>query len=70
MNERFWQIMCDLLPFFSLLYAANVVFLVLISASWFYGSPSRETAYVTILALVPISISLVLSTYVIRRCRS
>lgn len=70
MNERFWQMMCDFLPLFQLLFVANVVFLVMLAASWFFGDPSEGSKYVSMLALVVIGIALLLSTYVIRRCRS
>lgn len=70
MNERFWQMMCDSLPLFSLLFVANVVLLVMLTATWAFGDPSGGSAFVSGIALVVIAISLGLSTYVIRRCRS
>ena len=70
MRERFWEMLCDSLPLFALLFAANVVFLVLLALSWFFGDSDPETTYITMIALVPIGISLALSTYVIRRCRT
>jgi len=70
MNEHFWQMMCDYYPMFALLFVANVVFLVLLTLSWLYGNPDQAASVVTIMALVPIGVSLVLSTYVIRVCRT
>ncbi len=70
MKEQFWQILCDSLPFFSLLFTANVVFLVLLGLSWAFTTPTAETTYVSVLALGPIIVSLLLSIYIIRRCRA
>lgn len=70
MKEQFWQMLCDSLPFFSLLFTANVVFLILLGLSWVFTTPNAETTYVSVLALGPIVVSLLLSVYVIRRCRA
>ena len=70
MKETFWQILCDARPLFSILFTANVVFLALLGLSWLFGSRDSEMTTITLLALVPISISFLLSAYVLRRCRT
>lgn len=69
MNEFFWQRMQDWLPFFRILLATNVVFLVVLGMSLLLGEPSAATRVVIQLALVPIGISLLLSVYMIKRLR-
>lgn len=69
MNEFFWQRMQDWLPFFKLLFSANLVFLFMLGVSLFLGEPSAETRVIIQIALVPIGISLLISLFMIRKLR-
>lgn len=69
MNEFFWQRMKDWLPFFRLLLSVNVVFLFVLLLTMFLGEQSDATQVVMQLALVPIGLSLLISTYMIRKLR-
>jgi len=69
MNEFFWQRMQDWIPFFKLLFTANVVFLFMLGISLFLGQPSAETRVIIHMALVPIGLSLLLSGFMIRKLR-
>lgn len=69
MNKFFWQRMKDWLPLFKLLFMANIVFLFMLGLSLFLGTPSAETRSIMQLVLIPIAISLALSTYLIRKLR-
>jgi predicted tellurium resistance membrane protein TerC len=61
--------MQDWIPFFKLLFSANVVFLFMIGVSLFLGDPSAETKVIIQITLVPICLSLLLSGFLIRKLR-
>lgn len=69
MRETFWEIICDSLPLFGVLFAVDVVLLVFLLVSFpFVDDPATRIA--GLLAAAVLLVTLTGIGYVIRRCRA
>lgn len=50
MNERFWDIVCAFTDLYKAALALNATLLLVLSFSFFLGSPDRKTITITVLA--------------------
>ncbi|MCU4743004.1 hypothetical protein OB955_13750 [Halobacteria archaeon AArc-m2/3/4] len=70
MSERFWEVMCSVIPLWGILFGLNVVLLVFVGLSLFLTSPEPGTSQIMVINVVLITGFLVTLGYTIRRCRS
>lgn len=69
MRETFWEIVCDSLPLFGILFAVDVVLFVFLLVSFpFVDDPATRVA--GLLAAAVLVVTLAGVGYVIRRCRT
>lgn len=70
MSERFWEVMCSVIPVWGILFGLNVVLLVFIGLSMFLTTPEPGTSHIMVINVVLITGFLAVLAFTIRRCRS